>query len=136
VTGRRLRGPILGLAVATWLSIVGAQAETITLACRSVGALPGHEAEIDQIIVDDREPSITARIARSVGTRNEVVFRFANSARDQDTLRLERRGDLIVAAGFRFGRPNALLIDLAAGSAIWSYVDGKQVRSFVYACDR
>ncbi len=134
-TGLRLAGLLLAVQP-QW-----AHAASTTIACELVGTerpRSDREAGINQIVFDPDAPFIELRIAQTLGTEEEVSFRFDNrpSFMGDNKVAVVQSDQVLSFAAIRFGVPNGLSLDLVSGDFVWSWASGAGSRSYRYRCRR
>jgi len=135
-------------AAAAWMLLLAvvvepARAEVITLSCEFVPtsqpAVLGNEKLVDQIIVDDQEPSIVLRQVRSSGTGRGIGWVFTNSG--GQTLVLSRVADRLSGAGTSAlpseAKPSlsvGFLLDQSRGRFVWTMLRASNAVTIEYQC--
>jgi len=126
------------LAGAALLSLpASARAEQITLVCSFTEGSHGgnYAADVNQIIIDKEKVEMDFRAAETIGSQQEVNYRFRNKGSDR-VLFFEGTSEHLSATAIRFGTPHSITIDFKAGDVIWTYIDGTKVEYSKFRCKR
>jgi hypothetical protein len=112
-----------------------------TLACELVGTErppSDREAAVNQIVFDPAVPFIELRVAQTLGTEEEISFRFdiRPSFLGENKVAVVQSEQALSFAAIRFGVANGLVLDLDSGDFVWSWASGAGSRSYRYLCKR
>ena len=113
-------------------------AKPITYACKlDQTSTPGDKmAGVDQIRVDNEEPAVELRVARTVDTAAPLTWRFSNSQSDTLEIRIWNPGERWFGFGVRLAEPFMLEMDgRKLRYAFWPYQGGSSPVWFNFNCD-
>lgn len=118
-----------------------ADAASKTLACELIGTErppSDREAAVNQIVFDPAVPFIELRVAQTLGTEEEISFRFDSrpSFLGENKVAVVQSERALSFAAVRFGVANGLVLDLESGDFVWSWASEAGSRAYRYRCRR
>lgn len=107
-------------------------AAPVTYACTYLANPLSEFAKIDQIIVDREAQTFELRIANTMGTTNEVNYRFKDLGSPDDTIVWHVSGPRDRVAGTRFAIP--FILERDGNRIALSFADGLPLLYHEWAC--